>query len=671
MSYYIAFFWGIFILLSLSGWGGTVNRILFPKDQVDWGQKAAWGMAFSMVIGGLLNLTWTISKTSILLYLGLGFIGFILDIYQSKFIRLNSLTKAKIKSNNKIGVIIVACLIIGLLIIQYAGWVATDKFHSVDDYFAYLVFPNKMLDMGSMGLDPFSRRRLESSLGAQSFLHTFVLSILPERNIRIIDPGISWLILFLGVLGLFQDNNISPKKRLLILCPLLLVISPARNTTSIVVGSVLFLSLFRTLDWQKLKSYHFLNRASIIALITAAIFSSKYTLLIAAVILLATSYYFYIKTYRPIKKAFYELCAAGVLTLLFILPWMISLYQSSGTFLYPFLGKGYHAAIYYDHYTQRTSDMLTLKGFSEMIKAALEVTHIGFLLVAGAYLRLNPGTTWQKEERGATLSLLISSAVGIALLLGLAGVVAERYTFPFVYITIIVLVVKIISKIEVKDTDQNDPKFTQYTSALIAMLVLGMLIGKGSGWNASQEFYQSHVGNIRRSLSGKPLVLAPKQEAEQYKNAQESIPEGELLLTRLDKPFLLDFSRNKIYIVDSPGHASLPPGMPLFKGAEALSDYLTSQSIRYVAYSYNPEPAHQREYWLGKLGDEIYPWVEPDRIINVLRPSLRSEVQYTLDFQDNLKKLGDLREKIYDDGEIFVIDLSRRKKGLLQRTNDE
>ncbi|MBA7689424.1 hypothetical protein ES703_97931 [subsurface metagenome] len=47
-SYFFSFSWGIGILFSLIGWGSAINRLFFPKDRTDWGQKAAWGVAFSI-----------------------------------------------------------------------------------------------------------------------------------------------------------------------------------------------------------------------------------------------------------------------------------------------------------------------------------------------------------------------------------------------------------------------------------------------------------------------------------------------------------------------------------------------------------------------------------------------------------------------------------------------
>jgi hypothetical protein len=80
ISYLISFSWGICLLLSLIGWGKVLNHILFPNQRIDWGQRAAWGLAFSILIGGILNATSTISQTTILIFLALGLVYCLVDL---------------------------------------------------------------------------------------------------------------------------------------------------------------------------------------------------------------------------------------------------------------------------------------------------------------------------------------------------------------------------------------------------------------------------------------------------------------------------------------------------------------------------------------------------------------------------------------------------------------
>ena len=160
--------------------------------------------------------------------------------------------------------------------------------------------------------------------------------------------------------------------------------------------------------------------------------------------------------------------------------------------------------------------------------------------------------------------------------------------------------------------------------------------------------YNNYLGNLASGLRNLPLVTL--DEREKYSKMLDSVPEGEIVLTRLDKPFLMNFKKHTIWIADWPGGASLPPGMPSFKGEEALADYLVSQSIRYVAYSY----ANEANFPKKSLGGRLI--ISPDVSL-----WLQNEALNTFEFQESLQKLGETRKRIYDDGENFVIDLSSKK----------
>ena len=125
---------------------------------------------------------------------------------------------------------------------------------------------------------------------------------------------------------------------------------------------------------------------------------------------------------------------------------------------------------------------------------------------------------------------------------------------------------------------------------------------------------------------------------------QRTIPPGEKVLVRLDKNFLLDFKRNPIYVNDLPGGASLPPGIPIFKGPEALADYLVRHDIRYLAYSYGDEASFSRALFGDRLALNVNVW-------------LRKGAQIAFDFQDDALALGQRRKKLFDDGRMFVVDL--------------
>jgi hypothetical protein len=637
-SYFLAFLWGIFLLFSLIGWGTLVNRLLFPKYRVDWGQRSAWGIAFSIAVGGLLNLTWTISPIIILVYLCLGLFACIIDTYQNKHSFIHPFTYLRNYRREPLFILSVLGVLL-LLLIQYAGWTYTHRFHGFDDYPAYMVFAKKMLQMGSLGADPFSERKITSSLGGQYFLQTFILTSLKPVNLNLIDPGLA-LIISVGILcNYLKEKNISKEIAVFLLFVFLIIPYPKTNLSSMVIPIPLFLSYFVFLDSSKLKFARFLSNACLIALITAAICSLKSTLIPACVLLFISSYIFYIfqaQNYR--KEAIYEFLVASILTISFLLPWAIAMYQSSGTLLYPLLGRGYHGSVY-GTYLLPSNELNFSKAITILFYTVTRFDFIALILLGVASFVSLPKNI---SDRGVIPSAFISSGLGIILILLAIGNhedVRVVYPFPFVYPALIFL---LINCTQLENID-NQKRVSALKSLLIAMLVAGILLGGSDALGYSNyKRFSNFVGNIRVGLSDMPLFS--EQEVDRYAKMQQAIPESETVLTRLENPFLMNFKRNLIFITDMPGGASLPPGMPSFKGGETLADYLTSKSIRYVAYSYASEANFPKRKQLWLLKSHIHPW---DRTVG----------KHTLDFQDNLKELGNTRKRIYDDGDIFVLDL--------------
>ncbi len=645
-SYSFAFFWGILIILSLIGWGSVLNRILFPKQQTDWGHKAAWGISFSIAIGGILNLTWSISNTVIFIYLGLGLCYCLVNLYQERKSIINQISHYREKCHKDKLVLIGTILILLLIVVRYAGSIVNYSFNPHDDYHGYFVFPHKMLEMGSMGKDPFNARRLISSLGGQTFLDTFVLSALSDKNLSIIDSGVGLVVAIGAILGLFQERKISDRFSIVILLLFLVIRLDKVNISSVIIALSLFVSLFRLLNYQRLRSDNSLANSCIIALVAAAICILKSNLIIPCFILMSLTYFFDLLESNAKKKAIYEILVTASLILVFLLPWTISMYQSSGTFLYPLLGKGYQASTYDKNYPSPTSEVTIFKALQivgDAIINGVDLLSVGLLsLIISRQQRQN------LLSAESPLPLILSAVLGtiiLALAVGGHNVgkygIACRYSVSFLVSTIIILMTLALEN----TANHNQIDRLPFQSILISMFVAGLLFGSLS----EKDIIQTNLSNLRFGLSGNDLV-AQQEEVDRYTKMFQAIPPSETILTRLEKPFLLDFSRQRIFIVDIPGEASLPPGMPFFKGSEALADYLISKSIRYVAYSYASEAG---------FSQESYQWM-----LNPQRASIwyRNEARYTFNFQDNLKQLGETRKRIYDDGENFVLDLQSLEK---------
>ena len=327
-------------------------------------------------------------------------------------------------------------------------------------------------------------------------------------------------------------------------------------------------------------------------------------------------------------KVVLEVGLATVLVGIFILPWMIYLYQSSGTLLYPILGKGYHASAYGITFKSGS----TLLGTVKIALAAFRGIYVFVLILLGCLsLSIRPLEFANSPAESSFSSRQAPLYITIAALLATVavGVLTEnadpfRYSFSHLFPAIIILIM-------VAMTDTGALNRNGVANFFIAaVFCAGLAI--------------SYLKNIQFGLTNPSLVSA-KQKS-QYAAMQQSIPQGETVLTRLDAPFILDFKRNQIFIADWPGGASLPPGMPAFKGDEALANYLVSKSIRYIAYS---------SWSLNHPADV-------DTSGPGLSSRFRLQSQLSHDFRDNVQQLAKTRKKLYQDGENFVLDLEIQRK---------
>jgi hypothetical protein len=588
-------------------------------------------------------VTWTISQATILIYICLGALYGIIDAWANKTSIAEELKRFINAFKENIFWAIGTVIAFLLAAVQYSGSVAWYKFNPHDDYHAYFVFPQKMLQIGSLGSDPFSTRRLESVLGGQSFLHTFSLSLLDERSLYLIDPGCALVIMIGLIIGYCQQKELSKSSTLLIVLAFLLISREHVNTTSILIPVCLFFSLFRVFEWNKLKATNIQSNAAIVGLLAASLCALKSTLIPACIIFFTCSYFFYILGSQIKHTAIYEFCLASILLAVFILPWSISLYQSSGTLLFPIFGRGFHGSVYGGSVKLPSSEIFgEIFRFSALRLKLYAILAIVYVLTLFRIRFFIVGIHKKPIVREATLSINLSNVTGAAIIaVSTGGSDVNRYSYSLLLVVFLILILVIMENIEPKMSNLNLRK-----RRFIGAVFLALLLAITSDGDKKYEQYNKYLENIASALKNVPLVTL--DEREKYSKMLDSVPEGEIVLTRLDKPFLINFKKHTIWIADYPGGASLPPGMPSFKGEEALADYLVSQSIRYVAYSYANEANFTRHVFEPTLIPSSYKW-------------LINQALNALEFQDSLQKLGKTRKRIYDDGQNFVIDLLKYK----------
>src|SRR4028119_2034746 len=544
ISYFLSFSWGIWIVISFIGWGTAINRLLFPQHRVDWGQRATWGIAWSVIFGGLLNVTWTISQAAILIYICSGALYGIIDAWRNKASlanKLNQLIKA-CQSNKFLAVGTFIAFLLAFW--QYAGCVYSYIFSLADDYQAYFVFPQKMLQLGSLGTDPFSERRLVSSLGGQSFLQALSFSVLDERTGNLIDPGCALLVMLGLIIEYCQRKKISKTATVAIAIALLSFNPVRQNTSGVLIPVCLFFALFNVLEGDLLKPTNIPKNAAIVGLLAAAICALKSTLIPTCIMFFTFSYFFYIIGTQTKHKAIYEFCLAAILLGLFVLPWSISLYHSSGTLLYPILGKGFHGSVYGGSVKLANSVIDSKAAINLKLDLIFGILYI--LAVLGIRFWII-GISKKPIGRETAVSNFISSVMGTAIIaFATANTDSYRYAYPQLLVMYAVFILIIVENLE-----QNKLSIKFKKIASLSAVVLSVLVAIKSHNYNEFRYYKETLNNIALGVNNVPLGTL--EEREKYAKMLDSVPQKSIVLTRLDNPFLMDFKKHTIWIADFPG----------------------------------------------------------------------------------------------------------------------
>lgn len=634
-SLIVAILWSVTILFSLLGWGWFV---VSPSSKKDYslGEMGVFGMAFSMIFGGVLNVLKLISPFSIKLFVFAGaLLFFIYCSKQHRQIITGIRSGILIVRSNKF-ILFFSIAIAVFISIRLLMSLSFYGFHGFDDEAGYLAFPHKMIETGELGPDPFSERRLVSSLGGMYFLHTFILAAVDYKYIHSIDNCVAYII-FLMLLFKIVSVATLPRSLSIIIAVLAAVIaSPTSNITAVFVSAALFLYILKlTFSHHKDAYENFI----IAPLVIAALIITKSNMIAPTAILAAYLYITqavtFFKNDQGYKRVVGILLMPTILICTYVLPWMVSMYKSSGTLLYPILGNGYHGISYgtfLSHYF--SFDVYSFARLFFELYGALGLL-VPALMVGGMFI------LFKVKDKNRFLAALCVALTGVLVLIYTTGGYSlYYYSFAFLMPTVIFCLIAICSQ-----KDKNELLIQSFSFAIIAFM-LGIYFQKG--FDILQEIKRgvSFEDGVSVGYLNKPLMTI--EERNSYKNLQDAIPEHETLLARLDKNFLLDFKRNKVYVVDSPGASSFPPGMPMFKGENALSDYLLSKNIKYIACSCGKNAPFSKDVLSGMLKVHVNPW-------------LKTETMNYIDFQENFQKLMLEKKTLYDDGVNVVLDISKKK----------
>ena len=144
-----------------------------------------------------------------------------------------------------------------------------------------------------------------------------------------------------------------------------------------------------------------------------------------------------------------------------------------------------------------------------------------------------------------------------------------------------------------------------------------------------------------------PFAIAALEDGQaQMARMQAAAVPGTRMLVFIDRPYELDFARNRIETADCPGRVSPPPGLPLAGSDDGVLSYLRGQGVRYLAYSYGDDNSYSPQLLDARMKDADHPYAA-----YCSRGMSR--------IQGFMRRMRQNFRAVYDDGETFLIDLDQ------------
>lgn len=611
----------IVLFVAFVGWGKVFCKFFEKRigEKLNPYLYPVTGMSVILVIGGYLNLLQIVNKVTIMSVLCVGIIMNSLLITNSharkmKFI----LTKRSISFE---GCVTVSAYTGTLVVFTLSS--LNKRYNDHDDLEGYFSFASKILQQGTLGNDPFSERRLVSSLGGQSFLDAITLQFNSFDYLHVTDSGLGLCILLSSI---FHYMKLKTWKKSAIACVIFMasMINPltANITASYTLTAVSFVLITLILDCPISKKT---NLNIVLFMIIAAGGLTLKNTALPFISLLTVTYFVKLSFLTAkAKSSLFMMFKSTLLLALSIWPWCTALYLSNGTLFYPLLGKGFHGSQYgkFNYHIDVFSGEF-VKSITSSIIDSMSVTPAFTLLLFTLAVFFNSEKSIELKKAIFFIGIcLLVSYFSIAI--GTAGYDPFRYTFPFLF----AYGVSIVTSLRPVSFVKIVPFF-----AFSVLISLGLMSFQNS---INYEIFRKVNPRFALHSNFYPSV-------ETISSIQNKLPVGQKALLRSRYNFLFNFKRNDLFIVDYPGGSSLPPGIPLFSPPERLKEYLIDQNIYYVIFQYSG--LFEKEDFKHRLEPNYSPW-------------LKAEAENTFAFQEKVMELSRSNPVLYRDEMFLVVKLT-------------
>lgn len=647
----VGFFSATFVIIvffvSAFGWGRLATKLFYRRSTGSLTYDAVLGLTVLVFIGGMLNVLGVVNALALDLLVISGIILWFALLFWQHYRSKRSGQKLAGKAFASAGKIRSLAFAketapVLLVILATAFLIRTTLpsqiFNYHDDFYKYFPRLFRMLQSGEIGGTPFDSIGIDS-LGAHAFLQSFILAHFPLEFINGFD------VVFCFLLGGLLLNDIGRKSGVYWLVRIaaigaFITINPQYvNISALYSGSLLVLSLFYSalLFFEHLKQGE--ARENILAaipfaLLTATLLGLKNTFVLFALVNYGVFWALLILFAESRKVIWQATGAATAAAAIFLLPWILSVYDKIFIF-YDMVAKKASPELLSQEYADLSSSVWgKLFSLQKLLYGGLAIDYsitvlTVFVFAAGAVFLLIKKS--QRTETGY-LVLVISAGAATTLTYLVNAYIAREFDVGIRYICPIIIAVLPVLALMFNSISDRQPSLPEKTTMelrhIAGLLVLGMVIGLFLNnwlWRVKQlsEYRvllsfpvdRRYVSHMRNSLS--------EAEKETVQSMQMRTAEKTTILAWFDTPFHLDFNRNKVFTV---GVASMLMDNTESADVKKLGAYLKSLGVRYIIWQYNglPKQMSRANNWL----------------------------------EEGLRHIWEKARPIYDDGRRVVLDLN-------------
>lgn len=610
--------WLGFLLFAASGWGYVVVRIARVAD-ADLGQRALYGLAGYIAVCGPLLALGVLSRPVILGLVGFGALAAAWRAWTTVEPAWAHAGHALRALRARPAISLFVFVLVGLVVLQIVGAVATLDRNPWDDDIAYTPLVKRLLDTGDL-VEPFSFRRL-GAYGGQTLLGALGGARGSLANIHLVDRGLCYAISLLLLVGYARKLGTQPLWTALVALVVVLMPDTSINTASYWSGVAVFVALYRCVIAEQW---------ALAGLVGAAACALRQNYVAIAVgflglVLLARLR----RSSWSAEKRNWAL-VAGIAALVLI-PYLVAAYRSNGTFLFPFLEGTWNPNVSLRATAPSWTDELQF-----LVWCFIETHPI--VVIPSVFAAMVFATDPRPGK--PIVALLVAST--LSLLLMVHSFVGSDTNHLWRYMFASALTLLAVFALEIGADESRTRLVPLGRWILLASLLLQLVVQR----EALPKRFSSLFENLREARTlGRHGDPSARAEQQRYAALQASIPAGERVLIMLDDPQYLDFARNRIFNLDTPGYASPKPGLPAFAGAQALRAYLRGQGIRYVAFvrSERSRYFYRRPFWLWRIFNDA--------------EIFQTMSAYTLDAIDTLATLATETQVLHDENGLVALDL--------------